>query len=171
MSPSRHPLARAFILAVRNANPSGPQPRLVMLGDGPLLAQVRGLLQEAGMAHLAWLPGARDDVARVMRGMDLFVLPSLAEGVSNTILEAMASGLPVVIADLPGARGVSRDGDHGVHVAPGDLDDLVRGVRALVDAGRDGRRRKGEAARAHVVEHYAWARCAELLEAVYEEIV
>ncbi len=61
---------------------------------------------------------------------------------------------------------MSRDGEHGVHVAPGDLDDLVRGVRALVDAGPDGRRRMGEAARAHVVEHYTWARCAELLEAV-----
>ena len=83
----------------------------------------------------------------------------------------MATGLPVVIADLPGARGVSRDGEHGVHVAPGDVDDLERGVRALVDAGADGRHRMGDAARAHVVEHYTWARCAELLEAVYEEVV
>ena len=98
------------------------------------------------------------------------MMPSTLESFGIVQLEAMASALPVVIADLPGARGVSRDGEHGVHVAPGDLDDLVRGIRALVDAGADGRRRMGEQARAHAVEHYAWARCAELLEAVYEEI-
>src|SRR4029079_12057170 len=70
--------------------------RLVMVGDGPLRAQSASILEAGAASHLAWLPGERHDVADVLRGLNCFVLPSLAEGVSNTILEAMASGLPVI---------------------------------------------------------------------------
>jgi hypothetical protein len=76
--------------------------RLVMIGDGPLRAQAQAMLEQAGVAELAWLPGQRDDVPEILRGLDCFVLPSLAEGVSNTILEAMASGLPVIATDVGG---------------------------------------------------------------------
>jgi glycosyltransferase involved in cell wall biosynthesis len=97
-------------------------------------------------------------------------MPSTLESFGIVQLEAMACGLPVVISRLPGAREVSRDGEHGVHVAPGDRDDLVRGLQAMLDAGAEGRRRMGEAAREHAAEHYSWARGAELLEAVYREV-
>ena len=97
-------------------------------------------------------------------------MPSTLESFGIVQLEAMASGLPVVISRLPGARDVSRDGVHGVHVDPGDVDDLIRGIRAMVDAGREGRRQMGEQARAHVAEHYTWACGAELLEAVYRAV-
>ena len=76
--------------------------RLVMVGEGPLRAEAQGLLDVAGVGSLAWLPGERADVPEVMRGLDCFVLPSLAEGISNTILEAMASGLPVLATDVGG---------------------------------------------------------------------
>ena len=98
-------------------------------------------------------------------------MPSTLESFGIVQLEAMACGRPVVVSRLPGARGVSLDGVHGVHVEPGDLDDLVRGLHALLDAGPDARRRMGEAARAHVAERYTWARCAELLEAAYADTV
>ena len=67
-----------------------------MLGDGPLRAPAEQLLEQAGQRGAAWLPGSRDDVAALMRAMDVFVLGSRREGISNTVLEAMASGLPVV---------------------------------------------------------------------------
>jgi asparagine synthase (glutamine-hydrolysing) len=60
------------------------------------------MLEAAGLGELAWLPGERSDVADVMRGLDCFVLPSLAEGISNTILEAMSTGLPVLATDVGG---------------------------------------------------------------------
>ena len=65
-----------------------------MVGDGPLRGEVDGVLGAAGLRELAWLAGERADVPEIMRGLDCFVLPSLAEGVSNTILEAMATGFP-----------------------------------------------------------------------------
>ena len=75
-----------------------------MVGDGSLRAECQAILQQGGVDHLAWLPGARDDVPDVMRGLDCFVLPSLAEGISNTILEAMACGLPVLATRVGAQR-------------------------------------------------------------------
>jgi glycosyltransferase involved in cell wall biosynthesis len=141
---------------------------LLMIGGGMLQARYAA---EAGDRVIFAGDQPHHAVARYLRAADFLLMPSTLESFGIVQLEAMACGLPVVISDLPGARGVSRDGEHGVHVAPGDLDDLARGMRALVDSGPEGRRRMGEAARAHVVEHYAWSRCAELLEAAYEAVV
>lgn len=95
-------LARAFVHARQN-NPEATRAlRLVMVGEGPLRAQSQRILDDAGMGAWAWLPGERQDVPQVMRGLDAYVLPSLAEGVSNTILEAMATGLPVIATDVGG---------------------------------------------------------------------
>jgi sugar transferase (PEP-CTERM/EpsH1 system associated) len=95
-------LARAFVQLLQMAPQAAKRLRLVMVGDGPLRAQVADILNQAGAGALAWLPGERDDVPRIMRGLDVFALPSLAEGISNTILEAMASGLPVVATAVGG---------------------------------------------------------------------
>jgi sugar transferase (PEP-CTERM/EpsH1 system associated) len=95
-------LARAFVRALAMKPRSREKLRLVMVGDGPLKAEAEKLLSDAGVWDLAWLPGKRDDVAQLLRGMDGFVLPSLAEGISNTVLEAMASGLPVIATDVGG---------------------------------------------------------------------
>jgi glycosyltransferase involved in cell wall biosynthesis len=145
---------------------------LLAIGGGELQGRYQADAARAGVTDRVVFAGdqSHDGVARHLRAADFLVMPSTLESFGIVQLEAMASGLPVVIADLPGARGVSRDGDHGVHVAPADVDDLVRGIRAVVDAGPDGRRRMGEAARAHVVDHYTWARGAERLEAVYREV-
>jgi glycosyltransferase involved in cell wall biosynthesis len=146
---------------------------LLVIGGGPLQERYEAAAAEAGVAGRVVFAGDQShaEVARHLRAADFLVMPSTLESFGIVQLEAMASGLPVVISDLPGARGVSRDGVHGIHVAPDDRDDLVRGLRALVDAGVAGRREMGARARAHVTERYTWARSAELLEAVYREVV
>ena len=60
------------------------------------------LAQAEGVADSVWLPGARSDVAQVMAGLDVFALPSLAEGISNTLLEAMSCARPVVASGVGG---------------------------------------------------------------------
>lgn len=95
-------LARAFIRALAIDPSLKERLRLVMVGGGPLRAECQQLLDDAGVAELAWLPGERGDIPEIMQGLDCFVLPSLAEGISNTILEAMASGLPVIATAVGG---------------------------------------------------------------------
>ncbi len=121
--------------------------RLVMVGDGPLRAVVQDVLAQAGLQALAWLPGGRNDVPQIMQRMHCFVLPSLAEGISNTILEAMACGLPVVATDVGGNAELVRAGQTGLLVAAGDVDGMARALLQMHDApqrqramGAEGRR-------------------------------
>jgi len=104
MQPVKDPLslAQAFVRALAMAPALRPRMRLVMVGDGPLRAPVQAYLEGAGAASLAWLPGERQDISDIMRGLHAFALPSLAEGISNTILEAMASALPVIATAVGG---------------------------------------------------------------------
>ena len=95
-------LARAFLHLVQTDPEAREHLRLVMIGDGPLREESQKLLGVAGAGDLVWLPGERADIPEIMRVLDLFVLPSIAEGISNTILEAMASGLPVVATRVGG---------------------------------------------------------------------
>lgn len=139
-------LARAFIDALRVQPALRDRLRLVLVGDGPLRAECEQLLQAAGVLELAWLPGERADIPAVMRGLDLFVLPSLAEGISNTILEAMACGLPVVATDVGGNADLVANGRSGAIVPPGDVPALTRELQAWAalperrqDAGSAGR--------------------------------
>jgi glycosyltransferase involved in cell wall biosynthesis len=76
--------------------------RLVIIGDGILLPQLKRMVTLAGAEQAVWFAGRRDDVAQLMRQLDIFVLPSLAEGISNTLLEAMASGLPYIATNVGG---------------------------------------------------------------------
>lgn len=113
-------LARAFVRAVETSPEAAQRLRLVMIGDGPLRDQAETVLRQAGVAGLAWLPGERADVAEIMRALDCFVLPSLAEGISNTILEAMASGLPVIATRVGGNAELVDEGRTGFLVSAGD---------------------------------------------------
>lgn len=110
-------LARAFVRLLARHPALRERVRLVMAGAGPLLPEVQHIVGEAGLADLCWLPGERADVADVMRALSCFALPSQAEGISNTILEAMASGLPVVATDVGGNAELVEAGSTGLVVA------------------------------------------------------
>jgi sugar transferase (PEP-CTERM/EpsH1 system associated) len=139
-------LVRAFIEA-RKA-PGGERLCLAMIGDGDLRHSAQAQLREAGIADHAWLPGIRDDVADLMRELDIFVLGSLREGISNTILEAMASGLPVIATATGGNSELVDEGVTGRLVPPGNalaianvLNDYVRDAGLRAAHGRAGRQR------------------------------
>jgi sugar transferase (PEP-CTERM/EpsH1 system associated) len=127
-------LVRAFLRALQQQPALRERMRLVIVGEGPLRAQCLLMLGQAGAAELAWLPGERDDVADVMRGLNCFVLPSLAEGISNTILEAMASGLPIIATAVGGNADLVTHGKTGEVVAPGDVEAMAGAVARFAGA-------------------------------------
>jgi sugar transferase (PEP-CTERM/EpsH1 system associated) len=124
-------LANAFVAALRREPALKDRMRLVMVGDGPLRAEAQALLDSAGVGQLAWLPGERADVPDVMRGLDCFVLPSLAEGISNTILEAMSTGLPVLATDVGGNSELILHGSTGYIVPLRDVQAMAAGLAAM----------------------------------------
>jgi len=142
-------LARAFAALLRQMPGAERRVRLAMIGDGPLRERAQRVLEEAGVAQYAWLPGNRNDVPCMMRGFDLFVLPSLAEGISNTILEAMASGLPVVATAVGGNPELVEEGVTGTLVPADDPERMASALRAYVE-NADLCRRQGLAALATI---------------------
>src|SRR5262249_25106554 len=84
---------------------------------------------------LAWLPGDRADVAQLMQGLDVFVLPSLAEGISNTILEAMATGLPIVATRVGGNPELVDEGRTALLVPADDPPGMAAAIEAYADDG------------------------------------
>jgi sugar transferase (PEP-CTERM/EpsH1 system associated) len=139
-------LVRAMIELWRSDESLRKWLRLALVGDGPLRAEIEELLRRENATDLVWLAGARDDVPRLMRGLDLFVLPSLAEGVSNTLLEAMASGLPVVATRVGGNPELMEEGRSGMLVPPADPHAMAAAVREYC-LNREMTRRQGVLAR------------------------
>ena len=160
-------LARAFVRMVQDHPEARLVARLVMVGDGPLKAKVEQILDEAAMAQLAWLPGARDDVAELMRGFDLFVLPSLAEGISNTILEAMSSGLPILATAVGGNPELVVEGESGELLPTADPQAMAAGLWRYLGE-RDRARRHGAAGRKIIEQRYSMRAMVEAYMGVYE---
>ena len=102
--------------------------KLLLLGDGPLLGEMEHMASTLGIADSVIFQGHVRQVADFLRGTDVFVLPSLQEGMPNSLLEAMACGLPVVSTRIGGGVDIISSGDNGILVKPGDPKDLALGI-------------------------------------------
>jgi sugar transferase (PEP-CTERM/EpsH1 system associated) len=147
-------LAKAFIHLLHEEPAWRQSARLVLVGEGPLRQQCLDLLAQAGLQHMAWIPGERDDVAEILRALDLFVLPSLGEGISNTILEAMATGLPVLATEVGGNAELVQAGETGTLVPPADHVAMAKAMRAYL-VNPDLRIRHGQAGRKMVEDRFS----------------
>ena len=124
-------LVRAFVRLLQDHPEAAIRMRLVVVGEGPLRAEIETLLANANVSHLAWLAGARDDVADVLRMLNCFVLPSQAEGTSCTLQEAMACGLPVVATAVGGTPDLLKHGESGFLVDSDDEAAMANAIWAL----------------------------------------
>ncbi|MBN2885570.1 MAG: TIGR03088 family PEP-CTERM/XrtA system glycosyltransferase [Chromatiaceae bacterium] len=161
-------LADAFIDTVRHWPQGEEPPRLLVVGEGPLLPALRARVEMAGLERLVWLPGAREDVPELLRACDCFVLASLAEGICNTILEAMASGLAVIATRVGGNVELVEEGVNGCLVEPGNASALSLALReALTDGAR--LRDWGRAARARAERDFALDGMVARYQALYAD--
>ncbi len=141
--PVKNPLLALEGFARLCAAERSQEARLVMVGAGSLETALRTRIAELGLGARIWLPGARDDMPALLGAADIYLLTSLNEGISNTILEAMASGLPVVATDVGGNPELVTPGESGELVPPTDAaamaDSLLRYVTDVAQRQAHGR--------------------------------
>lgn len=143
--------------------------RFLWIGDGELGQDLLRQIHARDLADHIQLLGTRSDVPDLLLASDLFVLPSLWEGMPNAVLEAMAAGLAVVATDVDGTPEVVEPDVTGWLVAPEDTDGLIRALEeALEDPSR--RSRMGAAGRRRLETHFSIDRYVEGFETLYEQI-
>jgi L-malate glycosyltransferase len=141
----------------------------VIAGDGPLRPELEARIITLGLQDRVRLLGHRSDVEMVLAGLDLFVLPSQSEGLSNTILEAMASGLPVVATRVGGADEVIDDQRSGILVEPRSPAALAHAIVMLL-TDRDYRAQIAAAGRARAEREFSLGGMVAAYERLYLEV-
>ena len=109
-----------------------PDARLLLLGDGPIRPQLEKMASSLGISETARFLGRVDNVDEYLRAADIFVLPSLQEGLSNSLLEAMASGTAVLATRIGGVTDVVEDNVDAILVEPGDAVKMAKGLTVLL---------------------------------------
>lgn len=161
-------LLRAFAALSAEAPALAAQARLVIVGDGPSLVALRTLAAKLSIEAATWFAGNQADVPELLRAFDVFVLPSLNEGISNTILEAMATGLPVVATAVGGNVELVDDAT-GMLFTAGDDAALARALgRYLADT--ELRAVHGRNARAVAVERFSLPAMVAGYQGVYDAL-
>lgn len=107
--------------------------RIVLVGDGELHSTIQGYIADHSLKDNVELLGARNDVACILQDFDVFVLPSLAEGIPLTILEAMATALPVISTEVGGVPELIENNAQGYLIKPKDVKGLATKIKLYID--------------------------------------
>lgn len=172
LQPVKDPLnlVDAFIDVIAQRPELKSRLQLSLVGGGPLQQEATDRLKDAGLLDQCWLPGHCDNIAEQLRGFDIFVLPSKAEGISNTILEAMASGLPVVATDVGGNSELLLEGENAMLVPPSDSKALAEAILIYVDSSNL-RQLHGRCSRSRAEQYFSLERMVADYQAVYEGLL
>jgi glycosyltransferase involved in cell wall biosynthesis len=150
-----------------------PEAQFVLVGDGrngELLGQLQQLAAELGIAERVHFLGYREHLLPVYATFDLFVLSSRREGICNSLLEAMAMGLPVVTTDAGGTKELVLDGQTGYVLPKGDVHGLARAIVTLA-SDETLRQRMGQAGRKRVEGEFSFTLRLQRVEALYATIL
>jgi len=124
---------RYLVEAAASVVPRFPGLHLLLIGDGELADEIRGRVDAAGLADRVHFLGTRQDAPELLAASDSFVLPSLWEGLPVALVEAMASGLPVIATAVSGTTQVVVDRETGWLVPPGDPTALTEAMTELLE--------------------------------------
>jgi glycosyltransferase involved in cell wall biosynthesis len=147
-----------------------PEVRFVLVGDGRLRSSVEADVARRGLTDRVALLGERKDIEALLPRMSIFLLPSLIEGMSMALLEAMAAARPIVATAVGGNVELIRDGETGLLVPPGDAPAMAAAAQQLVRDPALAARLGGAARRLVLAEHDA-DRMVEQMEALYAELL
>ncbi len=145
---------------------SAPKSHLVLVGSGPLEQDLKKRAEELGIAELVHFPGYREDVGDCLRDLDIFVLPSINEGMGRALVEAMALKLPVVASSVCGIRDLVTHNVNGKLSIVGDAASIASAVIEFLSDPNDAKR-MGEAAFRTVVPDYGVDTMLTQIEQLY----
>jgi sugar transferase (PEP-CTERM/EpsH1 system associated) len=159
-----------FIDAIAALRARGRPVVAVIAGDGPLRPELEARIARLGLRDAVRLLGHCPDVETILSGLDIFVQSSTSEGMSNTILEAMASGLPVVATQVGGADEMIVDGQTGILVPAGEAGRLADALERLV-SDESLRRAMGRAGQERAHDQFSLERMIKTYQAFYCDIM
>jgi glycosyltransferase involved in cell wall biosynthesis len=159
-----------FVCAAAQVHARHPRTVFTVAGEGEMRAELERQAAAVGLARRFTLPGSACDVPGFLAGLDVAVLCSHAEGMSNALLEYMAAGRAIVATSVGAAPELIEDGIHGLLVPPRDAAQLGDAIARLLDE-RELARRLGEAARRRALEHYSRAAMVRRFEEFYLSLV
>lgn len=163
-------LINAFASVLNSLSSDTVPPKMIIAGDGPMRKRLEQLVDALGIGKSVWITGDRSDIPDILRLFDLFVLPSLGEGISNTILEAMATGLPIVATNVGGTPELVEHGANGYLVPSGDSAQMASYISRLV-LSQQQRKIMGSASLERVRHRFDWNRTVDSYLAVYDELM
>lgn len=146
-----------------------PDVDLLLVGDGPLRPELEAQATELGIVDRVQFWGVRRDVARILQAADLFVLPSISEAASLTLLEAMACGCPVVVTDVGGNPEIVREGIDGLRVPRGDSTAMAAAIERLA-ADSAQREAFGVSARQRICDVFDQSAAIQQFARLFEEL-
>lgn len=142
---------------------------LIIAGNGYLKNKLKSFSRKLGVEDnvkfLGWVP--KKDLASLYTAAEIFILPSFYEVFPMAMLEALASGTPVITTNVAGMPDVITDGENGVLIEPGSSSEITDAVLKLL-GDNELRRRMGMAGRKNVEEHFTWDNVTEIITQVYE---
>jgi len=144
--------------------------KFLIVGDGPLMLTLKTLARTLGIEKEVILAGQRDDVYDLINAMDVFLLPSLHEGIPMVLLESLALGRPIIASRVGGVPEIISHDKEGLLVEPGSPEELKRGIRTLMD-DRSHASKLAEAGRKRVEEGFTGNLMAERTAQLYSALI
>jgi sugar transferase (PEP-CTERM/EpsH1 system associated) len=163
-------LIQSFARLIRRRPEFRSRLRLVIVGEGEMKVRLSEVLRTEKIDDITWMSGSREDVPDMLHSFDIFALPSISEGICNSVLEAMASGLPVIATQVGGNPELVVDGETGRLVPPRDPEALAAALAEYIESPFQ-IREHGEAGRKRCVRFFSIARMVESYLAVYDSLV
>ncbi|NOZ25650.1 MAG: glycosyltransferase [Nitrospirae bacterium] len=148
---------------------AGSRVNFIVIGDGESRAELQRYAQRSGIADRVVFTGERSDVPAMLEEMDVFVMTSLYEGLSNAMMEAMLAGLPVVATDVGGNRELITDGENGFLCPPGDASSLAERILYLLDNGQEAAR-MGLSGRQRILTEFSAEKMVRATEGIYRKL-
>ena len=164
-----------FLEAAAVVGRRSTEAHFLVIGEAPphdleYLGELKGLAARLGIGDRVIFTGLRSDVPTLLAGVDVAVMPSLNEALSNALLESMAAGAPVVATRVGGTPEALVDGETGLLVPPADITSLAVAVTSLLEAPALAKR-LGRAARQSIADRFSVERMAEATERLYNQLL